>query len=81
MANKDAVIAVLEEVAQSLKESAEETQAQASGDAFEDGRLTGYYEALSTLVSQCEIAGISTTDLGLGEQFSVESILRHKQAA
>ncbi len=81
MANKGDVIAVLEEVAQSLKESAEETQAQAGGDAFADGRLMGYYEALSTLVSQCEVAGISTADLGLGDRFSAESILKRNQAA
>lgn len=81
MANRDDVIAVLEELVQSLKASAEEMQAQAGGDAFVDGRLMGYYEALSTLVSQCEVAGILTADLGLGDRFSVESILKRKQAA
>ena len=49
MANRDDVIAVLEAVAQSLKASAEETQAQAGGDAFVgralDGVLRGALDA------------------------------------
>lgn len=59
--NKDALV-VLEEVAMSLKESAEQIE---QSDQFEEGRLLGYYEALSTLLSQCKVAGIDPDEIGL----------------
>lgn len=73
----DALV-VLEEVAVSLKESAEQVQ---RGDAFEEGRLLGYYEALSTLLSQCAVADITPEDIGLAG-FTPENLLKmNKKAA
>lgn len=68
----------LEEVAQSLKESAE---AVTSGSDYDSGRLMGYYEALSTLLSQCAVMGIAPSDLHLGAEFKPESLLETRQAA
>jgi hypothetical protein len=73
----DALI-VLEEVAQSLKESA---QALSGGSDYDNGRLMGYYEALSTLLSQCDVAGISLEELHLDAGFRPESLLGTRQAA
>jgi hypothetical protein len=76
---KTKALAVLEEVAASLRESAETASVNSS---FDEGRLIGYYEALSTLVSQCDIAGIGLSEIGLSG-FTPESILRavNKKAA
>ncbi|TAN50610.1 MAG: hypothetical protein EPN21_08595 [Methylococcaceae bacterium] len=74
--NLDALV-VLEEVAVSLKESAEQVD---SVSAFDEGRLAGYYEALSTLLSQCRIAGIDPGEIGLAG-FNPESLLRLRKAA
>ena len=70
-------LAVLEEVATSLKESAESMTVVSS---YDEGRLTGYYEALSTLMSQCAIIGIEPGDIGL-DGFRPESILRGAKQA
>ena len=72
----DALI-VLEELAVSLKESAENITSSA---AFEEGRLMGYYEALSTLISQCQIAGIGLDEIGLAG-FSEEDLLKKSKKA
>lgn len=73
----DALV-VLEEVATSLRESAEQIE---PSSAYDDGRLMGYYEALSTLISQCQIADIDLDEIGLAG-FKVDSLLgRGKKAA
>jgi hypothetical protein len=54
MSKQTDALTVLEEVAVSLKESAEQIEAKTD---FDNGRLLGYYEALSTLSSQCSVAG------------------------
>lgn len=74
---QDAMI-VLEEVAQSLKESAE---AVAVSSDYDSGRLMGYYEALSTLLSQCSVMGIDPSDLHLRAEFKPESLLGARKAA
>ena len=74
--NRDALV-VLEEVANSLKESAEQIE---SASEFDIGRKMAYYEAISTLLSQCEIAGKSPSDIGL-DGFVPESILGYKKQA
>lgn len=71
MNKQDDALVILEEVAVSLKESAEQVE---SNTDYDKGRLAGYYEALSTLLSQCAMAGISQEDIGL-EGFSAESLL------
>jgi hypothetical protein len=48
--------------------------------AYDEGRLTGYYEALSTLMSQCAAMGIDTAEIGLAG-FRPESILRGAKKA
>jgi hypothetical protein len=78
MSKQQDALVVLEEVAQSLKDSAE---AVSGGSDYEQGRLMGYYEALSTLLSQCEIAGIAPVDLHLGAEFKPESLLATRHAA
>ncbi|MDD5037122.1 MAG: hypothetical protein PHE55_20540 [Methylococcaceae bacterium] len=72
----DAMV-VLEEVAMSLKDSAEQVE---SNSAFDEGRLMGYYEALSTLLSQCAAAGIESGDIGLSG-FTPEDLLKKSQKA
>ncbi len=73
----DALVA-LEEVALSLKESAEQVK---PNSPFDEGRLAGYYEALSTLLSQCQAFGIEPGEIGL-EGFKPEDLLnRTKKAA
>lgn len=69
--NPDAMVA-LEEVAQSLKESAESMSVVST---YDEGRLVGYYEALSTLLSQCASFGIEPDDIGLAG-FKVDSLLK-----
>jgi hypothetical protein len=59
--NKEAIV-VLEEVAQYLKETAEGVDAST---AYGEGRLIGYYEALSVIFSQCRVMGITGEDIGL----------------
>lgn len=71
----DALV-VLEEVAASLKESAEDVS---PSSAFEEGRLMGYYEALSTLLTQCAAAGIEPEDIGLAG-FQPERLLKPNHA-
>ena len=78
MSKQQDALAVLEEVAQSLKDSAESVS---DGSDYEQGRLMGYYEALSTLLSQCDVMGISTDDLHLGKDFRPESLLSTRKAA
>lgn len=41
----------------------------------------GYYEALSTLLSQCAAAGIGPGDLHLGAEFKPEIVLGARKAA
>ncbi len=77
MGKQNDAMVVLEEVALSLKESAEHVNVNSS---FEEGRLVGYYEALSTLISQSNIAGIGLDDIGLAD-FNVESLLSKTQKA
>lgn len=74
--NRDALV-VLEEVANSLKESAEQIN---SPSEFDSGRRMAYYEAISTLLSQCAVAGISPSDIGL-DGFVPESILGDNKKA
>ncbi len=70
-------MATLEEVAVSLKESAEAVNCDSP---FEEGRLMGYYEALSTLLSQCLAVGIEPAEIGLAK-FKPEDLLRPRKAA
>jgi hypothetical protein len=74
---KDALV-VLEEVAQSLKASAEAVE---GGSDYDLGRLMGYYEALSTLLSQCAVAGIGPDALHLDAEFRPEAVLGARKAA
>lgn len=76
MKNRKA-LAVLEEVAASLRESAESVMVTSS---FDEGRLIGYYEALATLINQCDVAGIDTSEIGLAG-FAPESLLRQAKKA
>ncbi len=76
MSNDNALVA-LEELAASLRDSAESMSVVS---AYDEGRLTGYYEALSTIVSQCAVTGISLSDIGLAG-FKPESILRGAKKA
>lgn len=69
---QDAVLA-LEETAQSLKAAALAVEALC---AYDEGRLMGYYEALSMLLSQCAVQDITPADLHLGADFRPESLLR-----
>lgn len=73
----DALV-VLEEVATSLKESAEQVDTKPS---FDEGRLMGYYEAISTLLSQCSIAGIEPADIGMAEFQPEDWLNKSKKAA
>jgi len=78
MSKQADALVVLEEVATSLKESAEQVDDESS---FDEGRLMGYYEAISILLSQCSIASIEPADIGLAE-FKPEDLLnRSKKAA
>jgi hypothetical protein len=76
MKQADALV-VLEEVALSLRDSAE---AISVGSEFDRGRLAGYYEALSSIVSQCDVAGIDLDEIGLSG-FVPESILGTRKKA
>ena len=78
MSKQQDALVILEEVAQSLKGSAE---AVSDGSDYEQGRLMGYYEALSTLLSQCAVMGIAPADLHLGVEFKPESLLSTRKAA
>ena len=71
------VLVVLEEVAVSLKESAEQIK---SASEFDSGRRIAYYESISTLLSQCKVAGITPAEIGL-DGFVPESILEDKKQA
>lgn len=59
--DKEALV-VLEEVAQYIKEAAEEVDASTE---YDEGRLVGYHEALSMLFAQCKAMGITGEDIGL----------------
>lgn len=72
MTNAMDVLIVLEEVAASMKESAEAIGAPSS--SYDEGRLTAYYEAIETILTQCRIAGIEPGDIGMAG-FSPESLL------
>lgn len=72
----DALVA-LEETASSLKESAEQISVTSS---FDEGRLMGYYEALSTLLSQCRAFGIEPGEIGMAG-FNPEVLLKPRKAA
>ena len=72
----DAMI-VLEEVAVSLKDSAQMVDGQSE---YDRGLLMGYYEAISTLLSQCAMAGIAADDIGLAG-FKAESVLSQDKKA
>jgi hypothetical protein len=76
MKNENALV-VLEEVAVSLREAAENSEVTST---FDEGRMMGYYEALSTLLSQCAVAGIAQKDIGM-DGFVAESILRPMKRA
>jgi hypothetical protein len=78
MSTQQDALTILEEVAHSLKASAE----AASGDTdYDRGRLMGYYEALSTLLSQCAAAGIGPGDLHLRADFRPETLLGAREAS
>jgi len=66
------VLVILEETAQALKASAEAVNGTTE---YDNERLLGYYEALSTLLSQCAVMGITPADLHLGHGFQPESLL------
>ncbi len=66
-------LVVLEEVAASLRESAEEIGSPATG--YDEGRLTAYYEALAMILTQCRVVGIEPGDIGLAG-FSPDTLLR-----
>ncbi|WP_295432354.1 hypothetical protein [uncultured Thiodictyon sp.] len=72
MSKQQDAMVILEETAQSLKASAEALNA---ASAYDEGRLMGYYEALSTLLSQCATQDITPADLHLGADFHPESLL------
>ncbi len=74
--NEDAIV-VIEEVAASLIDSANEIIGNSS---FDEGRRVGYYEALSSIISQCEVMGVDLTKVGL-KGFSPESILNKAKKA
>ena len=78
MSKQQDVLVILEETAQSLKASAELVSSDSS---YEEGRLMGYYEALSTLLSQCAVFDIAPNDLHLGSDFRAESLLAPRKAA
>ncbi len=78
MSTQQDALVVLEEVAQSLKASAD---ALSGGSDYDRGRLMGYYEALSTLLSQCAVAGIGPDALHLGAEFKPEAMLGAREAA
>jgi hypothetical protein len=48
---------------------------------YDEGRLMGYYEALSTLLSQGATLDITPADLHLGADFRPESLLRPSSVA
>lgn len=73
----DGALTVLEEVALGIKDAA--LDIDASSD-FDRGRLTAYYEVLSSIVSQCDMAGIDLKEIGLAG-FVPESILRTAKKA
>jgi hypothetical protein len=77
MSTQQDALVVLEEVAQSLKASAEAVDGHSD---YDRGRLMGYYEALSTLLSQCAAAGIGPGDLHLGAEFRPEIVLGARKA-
>ena len=77
MSKQTDALTVLEEVAVSLKESAEQIEAKTD---FDKGRLLGYYEALSTLSSQCSVAGIALGEVGLAD-FSPEQLFNKDRKA
>lgn len=77
MNKKTDALVVLEEMAVSLKESAEQVDPVS---VFEESRLMGYYEALSTLLSQCRIAGMKPDEIGLAG-FGPESLLKSRKVA
>jgi len=72
MSKQQDALLVLEETAQSLKDAA---MALNASSAYDEGRLMGYYEALSTLLSQCAMLDITPADLHLGADFRPESLL------
>lgn len=57
----------LRDFGQLLRERALEArgQAKAGGDEFHEGRLTAYYEVLSSMLGMAETFEIPETDLGL----------------
>ena len=71
MSKQTDALVVLEEVAASLRESAEAIE---DGNDYNRGMRMGYYEALSTLLAQCAMAGISADAIGLAG-FKAESVL------
>ncbi len=78
MSKQQDALLVLEETAQSLRAAALAVDASS---AYDEGRLMGYYEALSTLLSQCATLDITAADLHLGADFSPESLLRPASVA
>lgn len=75
--NNDTLV-VLEEVTASLIDSAEQIE---SNSEFDNGRRMAYYEAVSTILSQCQAAGINPESIGLSKDFSTESILNKPRKA
>lgn len=78
MSKQQDALLVLEETAQSLKDAA---MALNASSVYDEGRLMGYYEALSTLLSQCAMLDITPADLHLGADFRPESLLRPSSVA
>ena len=77
MKNSDALV-VLEEVATSLREAAESAEVVS---AFDEGRMVGYYEALSAIIAQCKAFDIGLDQVGL-DGFDAESLVgKFKKAA
>lgn len=77
MSQRDDALIALEEIALSLRESAEQAEIK---DSYDEGRLMGYYEALSTLMAQCQAVDIDLSEIGLTD-FKPESVLRSAKSA
>ncbi|MBS3953640.1 MAG: hypothetical protein KGZ88_11890 [Methylomicrobium sp.] len=75
--NRETLV-VIEEITASLIDSAEQIE---SDSEFDNGRRIAYYEAVSTILSQCKIAGIDLESIGLKKDFSPEIILKKQRKA
>ncbi len=56
-------------------QSAAEHRGDADGAKFEAGRVTGYYQALTTLVNQLSVFGLDPGQFGLPDELNLEKEL------